>query len=185
MYTRRLQQRSTAVLGALIILSLVIIPTNATHSITGPNYGPSAALLQMGANARTGTSGPLTLTVRDYTVATSYGAWSEEVKEAVTDWSKPAEKQPKQTYPATDLRMQERPAYRPPRRKGPVLLTYEPGSGRSDLKQCRPTAGLIVVCNYAYGKKGCPAWPRFGPAGVISPRPQRSSMTPTSLMPTT
>src|SRR5215211_2423797 len=100
MYSSRIRQRFTAVLGALIVLSLVMIPaaipTTATH--LGP-YGHQWGTYKW-KNPTTGS--PIKLNIRD----NSLGTWAKEFGIAVADWERPHDVTTLQmeTYPSEQLR---------------------------------------------------------------------------------
>jgi hypothetical protein len=166
MHASWIRQRIKALLGALLVLSLLIvpaaIPTTATHSI---DEGHQWGSYKWARNSSTGTSGPLALTVVDNTVTSStvaskYGDWSGVVAQAVKDWNEP--------YRVTNdqkalwdqgVRLRGWSNTAPPpvwnqAEKGPVKLTIPSAKGTSDRKTCKPKPGVILVCNYTYGQKG-------------------------------
>src|SRR5688572_3834489 len=147
MHTSRLRQHFTALLGTIIVLSLLIvpaaIPAAADHS---HEDGHQWATYKW---ARTNSTGPIQIKVRDNTRPVGgTNVWSAKFNTTITDWDDPVGTTKAQaSYPAGYLRDQRTPLAWT--ETAPIDLV--PSTWTKDPKQCRPTAGYIEVCNYTYG----------------------------------
>jgi len=110
----RVRPRVTAVVGALMALSLLVVPATATHSWGSYHW------------AR--TSNPFTLKVGDNVTP----AWDVYLDESVGN-------------PNTNMTGDWN-------RSTVIRLTRV--AGQTEPRKCRPVAGTIQVCNYAYGTNG-------------------------------
>jgi hypothetical protein len=153
MHMSRMRHRFTAVLGALIVLSLLVVPAAipaiASHSNSEGHQWASYKWARTSSNP----PGPIEIKVRDNTrLVGGKDVWSAKFTRAMNDWNDPVgttkaqASYPKEYLrtPATPLEWTETP---------PIKLMIQ-SKGSLDPKQCRPTLGYIEVCNYPYGKKG-------------------------------
>jgi hypothetical protein len=128
---RQIPHRAMGSLAVLIILGLLVIPAAAQTAEMPPsphhtwdNFHWATTPIQIGNNLSGEWTNGVYPEQRDY------------LEETIKDWNDPAYGTRFGTQWSTPV----------------ITLVAKPGSTRS-AKTCKPVAGRIEVCNYAYGKK--------------------------------
>ena len=153
MHLRRIHQRLTGGLVAFMLFTLVAIPAMANSEIGeqwGTYHWPPPTSGPLLVNVHNNTTGPWTL--RD-------GSGKTLVTTVLDDWNDPVSVTTKQwqqfgfgSESSQPNVLRDGPAHTAWTGAAPIFLKQQPGSTAS--KTCKPSAGWIEVCNYAYGPKG-------------------------------
>jgi hypothetical protein len=151
MHMRRIHQRLSTVFGAIIVLSLLVVPAVADSSIGEQwctYHWPRPSSGKLTVNVHNNTTGSWT---------TPNATGKTTFTKVVDDWNDPAtvtkarwEQFGSQSAQPKVLR--DGAAHDPWSGAPPIFLNSQKGATSS--KTCKPSAGWIEVCNYAYGKKG-------------------------------